>query len=77
MKLSMHDFVMGYLSPVYDFLGRNWAYIVIVVTIILTYILLRKLSHSIPRKAQVGSTNKWFNWDEYKEYKKSHNDSQK
>ena len=77
MKLSMHDFVMGYLSPVYDFLGRNWAYIVVVITVILSFILLRKLSHSIPKKSKVGSTNTWFNWDEYEKFKKSQNDSKK
>ena len=63
----IHEFVMRFLSPVYQIADKLLPFLVLVVFAILIVITFKKILSTIPRKSDCESTNDWFDWDEYKE----------
>lgn len=73
MSYSVASWAQGWLAPVYDKLGQAIPFIVAVALIFILYRQGWKISKRVKAKKSikkdVGSTNDWFSWNKYEEWK--------
>ena len=67
------DTVKGVTQPVYDMVGEYIPFLIGIIAIIILFKLLKKIKSNIQgrknRTFMSGSTNTWFNWEEYNKRK--------
>lgn len=69
------DLVRGYTQPIYDWVFAHLKEIIIIVTIVIFLRLFSKILKRLQSKRyknkQAGSTNDWFSWEKYHEWKEN------
>lgn len=70
----IEHYVRGLLEPVYNLMGSSYPLIMGAVALFIVFYLFSKLRAIIRAKRakryKVGTTNEWFKWEEYYEWKR-------
>lgn len=73
--ISIREFVGHWIDPLYQAVGEYAPLLILIVVLILLVYVFRKIQMKhkakISRKYKVGSTNDWFSWEMYEEWKKT------
>lgn len=68
----IREWADGFIAPMYDFFGAMLPFIIGLIVLFIILYFLNKMRFMIKskliKKYKVGSTNKWFSWEEYNEY---------
>ena len=74
-------YVRGLLEPVYNVMGSSYPLIIGAVALFIVFYLFSKIKAIIRAKRakryKVGTTNSWFKWEEYYEWKREIEESKK
>ena len=77
--ITAHDIVSGYTQPIYNWFIAHSREIVYIIIIIVCMRIMVKIGKSIKsgiyRKSDAGTTNTWFKWDEFEEWKSRNEDN--
>lgn len=70
--MSIKEWLTGMLDPIYAVFGKSVPVLLVILAFALMLYLLSKLRSWIrsksAKKYKVGTTNKWFSWEDYDEY---------
>lgn len=77
--ISAHESVEQLLKPVYDTGGQLLPYIILILVFLLLCRWFIKIVKRIKAKhnsrIETGTTNEWFKWSDFEEWKKANNRS--
>lgn len=70
----IEHYVRGLLEPVYNVMGSSYPLIIGSIVLFIVFYLFSKIKARIKakftKKYKVGTTNTWFKWEEYYEWKR-------